>query len=298
MSVEEQDSGSPNCEMVIRSQDDHLQPLPYYYASCDLMSYPLIFPHGEPGWTPHSVLLNVPNGNRQYTSIREYAAYQFAIHEGLNPILQCGYLLQQYVVDQWLKIEEQCLQFIGDNQVQLHTDQYRGLMDYLERRQQHLKAQNGNADFRPGRPVALPSTHRNSPHNMPQRYQDAMTIVNKYRKSDLFITITCNRAWPGITNNLRPNQSWHDSPHLVTRVFRQYLQNTVLDLGENGILGRSLAMIHVIEIQRRGLPHAHLVLTFEQDDRLRDAADVTLSFLPKYQVANSFPFCTRQFQTK
>ena len=166
MSVEGQDSGSPNCEMVIRSQDDHLQPLPYYYASCDLMSYPLIFPHGEPGWTPHSVLLNVPNGNRQYTSIREYAAYQFAIHEGLNPILQCGYLLQQYVVDQWLKIEEQRLQFIGDNQVQLHIDQYRGLMDYLERRQQHLNAQNGNADFRPGRPVVLPSTDHNSPRNM------------------------------------------------------------------------------------------------------------------------------------
>ena len=29
-----------------------------------------------------------------------------------------------------------------------------------------------------------------------------------------------------------------------------------------------------MEFQKRGLPHAHLVLTFEQDDRLRDAADV------------------------
>ena len=142
------------------------------------------------------------------------------------------------------------MQFIRDSHMQLRVDQYRGLMDHLERRQQRLNAQNGNADVRPGRPVVLPSTHRNSPRNMQQRYQDAMTIVAKYGKPDLFITITCNLAWPEITNNLRPNQSWHDSLHLVTRVFRQYLQNIVLDLWENGILGRSLAMIHVMEFQK------------------------------------------------
>ena len=61
--VEGKVGGPPNHEMVIRSRDDHLQPLPYYSASCDLMSY-LIFPHGEPGCTPRSVLLNMPNGNR------------------------------------------------------------------------------------------------------------------------------------------------------------------------------------------------------------------------------------------
>ena len=141
--VEWQDGGAPNCRMVIRSHDDHLQSLPYYSTSCDPMSYPLNFPRGEPGRSPHSVLLNMPNGNRQYTSIREYRAYQFAIREGFSQILQCGYLLQQYFVDQWLKIEEQRLQFIRDNQVELHVDQYRGLMDHLE------NAQNGNADVRP-----------------------------------------------------------------------------------------------------------------------------------------------------
>ena len=187
-----QDGGPPNRKMVIRSCDDCLQPLPYSSANCDSMSYPLIFPQSEPKWSLRSVLLIVPTGNRQYTSIREHAGYQFAIREEFSPILQCGYLLQQYVVDQWLKIEEQPLQFIRDNQVQLHVDQYRGFMDHLERRQQHLNAQNGEADVRPGRPVVLPSTHRNSLRNMQQRYQDAMTIVAKYGKPGLFITITCN----------------------------------------------------------------------------------------------------------
>ena len=182
--------------------------------------------------------------------------------------------------------------------MQLRVDQYRGLMDHLERRQQRLNAQNGNADVRPGRPVVLPSTHRNSPRNMQQRYQDAMTIVAKYGKPGLFITITCNPAWPETTNNLQPNQSWRDSPHLVTRVFWQYLQNIVLDLWENGILGRSVAMFHVIEFQKRGLPHAHLVLTFEQDDSSGMLLKWTLSFLSKYQVTKSFPYCMKQFKTK
>ena len=92
--VEGQDDSPPNREMVIRSHGNHLQPLPYYSANYDPMSYPLILPLGEPGWCPRSVLLSLPNGNRQYTSIREYTAYQFAIHEGFSPILPWGYLLQ------------------------------------------------------------------------------------------------------------------------------------------------------------------------------------------------------------
>ena len=75
-------------------------------------------------------------------------------------------------------------------------------MDHLQRRQQHLNAQNDNADVRHDRPIVLPSFHRNSLGKIQQHYQDAMTIVAKYGKPDLFITITCNPAWPEITNNL------------------------------------------------------------------------------------------------
>ena len=58
------------------------------------------------------------------------------------------------------------------------------------------------------------------------------------------------------------------------KVFRQYPQNVVLDLWENSILDRSLAVINIIEFQKQGLPHVHLVLMFQLDNRLQDAADV------------------------
>ena len=74
--------------------------------------------------------------------------------------------------------------------------------------------------------------------------------------------------------NLRPGQIALNAPHLVSRVFRQYLNAFISDLWENGVLGRGIARIHVIEFQKRGYPHAHILLTVRQEDKLRDAGDV------------------------
>ena len=42
---------------------------------------------------------------------------------------------------------------------------------------------------------------------MCQLYQDAMAIVRKKGKSDLFIRFTCNSKWPEISKALLPDQS-------------------------------------------------------------------------------------------
>ncbi len=64
---------------------------------------------------------------------------------------------------------------------------------------------------------------------MQQRYQDAMVMVMKIGKPDLFITITCNPNWPEIVDNLYPGQRPEDRPDLVARVFNLYFQD-FLDL--------------------------------------------------------------------
>lgn len=38
-------------------------------------------------------------------------------------------------------------------------------------------------------------------------YQDAMAIVRKMGKPDLFITMTCNLKWVEITRELQPGQT-------------------------------------------------------------------------------------------
>ena len=63
----------------------------------------------------------------------------------------------------------------------------------------------------------------------------------------------------------------------------------MLDHWENGILGISLAMIHLIEFQKPDLPHIHLVLTFEQGDRLWDAAKVESIISAEIPSCQQFP---------
>jgi len=51
---------------------------------------------------------------------------------------------------------------------------------------------HGKNNVHPGLPVILPSSFSGSPRAMQQLYQDAMAIVAKYGKPDLFVTYTCN----------------------------------------------------------------------------------------------------------
>ena len=110
-----------------------------------------------------------------------------------------------------------------------------------------------------GRTVILLSSYTNSPRQMFQLYQDAMTIVRKYGKPDLFITFTCNPLWDDITSNLLPNQKVTDRPGLVVSVFKLKLREQLNDILKRHIQGRTLAHVYTIEFQKRGLPHGHLM---------------------------------------
>lgn len=59
----------------------------------------------------------------------------------------------------------------------------------------------------------------NCPRDMYQRCQDAIALVNKYGKTDLFIKMTCNPIYDEIASDLLPYQDPHDMPDLTTRIF-------------------------------------------------------------------------------
>jgi hypothetical protein len=52
-------------------------------------------------------------------------------------------------------------------------------------------------------------------------------------------------------------QDWLD---LVTRVFKIKLNELINDIHKKHILGRTIAGIYVIECQKRGLLHAHILI--------------------------------------
>ena len=110
-----------------------------------------------------------------------------------------------------------------------------------------------------GKRIVLPSTYPGSPRAMTQNYLDAMALVRRYGKPDYFITMTANPAWPEITRHLREWETAADRPDLVARVFKLKLDELLRDLTERGVLGQAVAYTWVIEFQKRGLPHAHIL---------------------------------------
>jgi hypothetical protein len=71
--------------------------------------------------------------------------------------------------------------------------------------------------------VVLLPTFVGSPRHMNQLYQDSMALVRKFRKPDLFITMTCNPNWPKILHELRPREEANERLDLTSRVFNMKL---------------------------------------------------------------------------
>jgi hypothetical protein len=101
-----------------------------------------------------------------------------------------------------------------------------------------------------------------------------MAIVRHYGKPDLFLTFTANPKWPEVAASLNPNESSHDRPDITVRAFHMRLQYLLDDLLKLDILGKVKAFTCMKEDQKRGLPHVHMLLILEEEDRPREPKDV------------------------
>jgi hypothetical protein len=71
---------------------------------------------------------------------------------------------------------------------------------------------------------------------------DAMALVRKFGKPDIFLTMTCNPNRDEITRELLPMQSPQDRPDLVVRIFRAKLEELNKRLTKHHIVGNSRLM--------------------------------------------------------
>jgi hypothetical protein len=99
-----------------------------------------------------------------------------------------------------------------------------------------------------------------------------MAKVHKFGKLDLFVTFTCNPKWKEIIDALLPGQTAKNRPELVTCNFNLKLDTLLKDI-KDGVLGNVIIKIWVIEFQKRGLPHAHILLILDEKSKLRIAED-------------------------
>jgi hypothetical protein len=106
-----------------------------------------------------------------------------------------------------------------------------------------------------------------------------MAICRSFGLPSYFITFTCNPNWPYIQAELILGQTATDRPDLVTRVFRMKLLVLMKDLMKDEVFGLTVAQIHVIEFQKRGLPHAHILIILKPEFQPTTPAQIDMAIL-------------------
>jgi hypothetical protein len=120
----------------------------------------------------------------------------------------------------------------------------------------------------------LSSSFHGSPRHLKKLAQEGLCVVSEYGNPTLFITVTCNHQWPEIQERLLPGQTAFDRPDIVDQVFHQRLQALLANIRKGVYFGghvdsdgkfhkgnhEVIYMMHVIEYQHRGMPHAHIVV--------------------------------------
>ncbi|KAF7827231.1 uncharacterized protein G2W53_018395 [Senna tora] len=164
-------------------------------------------------------------------------------------------------------VESQRLNFVRMNQKQLRMDFYNGLTDAI------LCGDHDATSI--GKQIILPSSFTGGPRYMAQSFHDGMQICKWAGYPDLFLTFTCNTNWPEIQRFVRKKQlRAEDRPDIVCRVFKIKLNQLISVLKEKQFFGRVIAVMYTIEFQKRGLPHAHILLFLAPGNKYPTPEDI------------------------
>lgn len=257
----------------------------------DPMAYPLLFPSGETGWhvnIAHNVGRNSNARNsasaqpRDKVTMLQYACYRLALRDDTFSLLHHSKkLFLQWIVDMYVRIEGSRLHYLRNNQANLRSELYCNLTDHF--------AANANTNVPLGRRVILPTSFVGSPRNMHQNYLDAMSIVSQFGKPSLFITMTCNPNWPEIVELLENAETANFRPELIVRVFKGKLKELIHAIVTKEIFGKVVAIFYTIEFQKRGLPHAHILITLKEDQRIQGVVDIDKTVCAEIPDPNTHP---------
>ncbi|XP_061385321.1 uncharacterized protein LOC133320740 [Danaus plexippus] len=264
-------------DIVIQAHDGRLTRVPDTHRFYDALEYPIIFWKGQEGYSfdipQTNPVTKQPIPNKKVSCKDFYAYHMMVRRNNFNLLLRCRLLLLQFLVDMYVKVESERLRFIALNQTKLRAENYIHLQD----------AVRNDADLDPnnlGQLVILPSSFVNSPRYLHEYTQDAFTYVRNYGRPDLFITMTCNPAWPEITKELIPGQNATDRHDLTARLFKIKVQKLVALLTKGKIFGDMKCFMYSIEWQKRGLPHVHLLLWLTEKLRPNQIDEVISAEIP------------------
>ena len=279
--------------LVLHHRRFGLQQIPLEHRLYDALYHVLFHPTGEGGWEegmrlrtkriaygslPLWVIRNRHANSRgssainprENMSMREYYAYRLHFRRGMQRSDNCWFmsdrLFQEYACIAFWRIESARLLYH-----RLHQDKKRAarVPDLLQYAQQVAQ---GSLPPPIGRVSYIPESFVGGPTDMFAKYQDSMAAVLYFGSPTAFVTMTANPRWKEVRDSLAFAQTAEQRCDVIARVFHAKLNALLSDLKNK--LGKQVVCVHVIEFQKRGLPHAHIVLILAQTDRPRTADQV------------------------
>ena len=89
--------------------------------------------------------------------------------------------------------------------------------------------------------------------------------------------MTCNPKWPELLRVLQcfpSGTTCLDIPVLTCRLFNTKLRLLINDILSGNIFGKIISYVYTIEFQKRGLPHAHILVTLHPDSKIKNPKDL------------------------
>ncbi|XP_063912257.1 uncharacterized protein LOC135129106 [Zophobas morio] len=241
-------------DIAISRRNQTKQRIAETHRSYDALQYSILFPRGEDGYHFELYQTHPVTGaaTTKKVSCMDFYAYRIMIRaEQSNHILKCRHVFQQFIVDMYAKVESERLNYIRYNQSKLRVEDYIHLRDAIA---------NDGTIGNIGQTVILPASYTGSPRHMQEYAEDSLKYVRRYGRPDLFITFTCNPSWCEIKDLLLPGQQPSDRHDFTARVFKQKLIRFMDRITKNHIYGETRCWMYSIEWQKRGLPHAHILI--------------------------------------
>ncbi|CAI9270649.1 unnamed protein product [Lactuca saligna] len=263
------DPESDGYDIVIRHRVNGPQRINTLHPLYMPLQYPLLFIHGESGWSHKLRLTGDEQAKDKKITMNMFYSYQ--LHDRLNLytlILRGGRLFQQYIVDAYACIEQDRLNYFRYNKNALRNEFLQGIHDAV------MRGDSKGKDI--GKRIFFPSTFTGGPRYMYKHYQDALAICRIHGNPQYFITFTCNVKWPEICRYMDrfPALKAEDRPDIIARVFHMKLLSLTNFLKTQKPFGKVSADLYTIEFQKRGLPHCHLLLWIDHPNKIKDASQL------------------------
>lgn len=268
---------------IKKIDDGFFQEVTPGHPKYEALSFPVFFTQGESGWdfnrTKLCGLLLLPyTRSRILTPERILAQNQSGQLIPVNRFQLLARLMQLYVLENFSRYIDLRLEYLRKNQrlFQLHTDRDDvlfgpGADEFWENDHHHDNANNNDPDMQQpadindttDQRVILPASFLWSQRHKKMRAANALHLVSRLGRPTLFITATTNPLWPEIAHQLLEGQMACDRPDVTARVFASKLEVLLSCLRRGQFLppaNKVIYEVYVTEFQKRGLPHAHIVV--------------------------------------